>query len=108
MHRYDADTTGRVRMDYLHRLEQIYGDEINRITVDIQESTVNKERTKLQKRLIKLQKQVKECREYDENIAHLALERIEIDLDDGVKVNYDKVQTDRNGKKYQILAKVKL
>lgn len=108
MHRYDADTTGRVRMDYLHRLEQIYGDEINRITVDIQESTVNKERAKLQKRLIKLQKQVKECREYDENIAHLALERIEIDLDDGVKMNYDKVQTDRNGKKYQILAKVKL
>lgn len=108
MHRYDADTTGRVRMDYLHRLEQIYGDEINRITVDIQESTVNKERAKLQKRLIKLQKQAKECREYDENIAHLALERIEIDLDDGVKVNYDKVQTDRNGKKYQILAKVKL
>lgn len=108
MHRYDADTTGRVRMDYLHRLEQIYGDEINRITVDIQESTVNKERAKLQKRLIKLQKQVNECREYDENISHLALERIEIDLDDGVKVNYDKVQTDRNGKKYQILAKVKL
>ena len=58
--------------------------------------------------MIKLQKQAKECREYDENIAHLALERIEIDLDDGVKVNYDKVQTDRNGKKYQILAKVKL
>lgn len=37
----------------------------------------------------------------------MANERIAIDLDDGVKVNYEKVQTDRNGKKYQILAPIK-
>ena len=106
MHRYDADTTGRVRMDYLHRMEQIYGDEINRVTSDIQESTEAREKAKLQKRLSKLEKQVKECREYDESIGHLALERIAIDLDDGVKVNYEKVQTDRNGNIYKILGKI--
>ena len=106
MHRYDADTTGRVRMDYLHRMEQIYGDEINRVTSDIQESTEAREKAKLQKRLAKLEKQVKECREYDESIGHLALERIDIDLDDGVKVNYEKVQTDRNGNIYKILGKI--
>ena len=103
MHRYDADTTGRVRMDYLHRMEQIYGDEINRVTTDIQESTEAREKAKLQKRLAKLEKQVKECREYDEKIGHLALEHITIDLDDGVNVNYEKVQTDRSGNKYNIL-----
>ena len=107
MHRYDADTTGRVRMDYLHPMEQLYDEEINRVTTDIQESTDNREKAKLQKRLVKLEKQIKECQEYDENIAHLALERIDIDLDDGVKVNYEKVQTDRNGTKYQILSKFK-
>ncbi|MBO6245806.1 MAG: hypothetical protein J6N55_05935, partial [Anaerovibrio sp.] len=106
MHRYDADTTGRMRMDYLHRMEQIYGDEINRVTTDIHESTEAREKAKLQKRLSKLEKQVKECREYDESIGHLALERIAIDLDDGVKVNYEKVQTDRNGNIYKILGKI--
>lgn len=34
-------------------------------------------------------------------------EHIDIDLDDGVKVNYEKVQTDRNGKKFKILAPIK-
>ncbi|MGM9581959.1 MAG: BREX-1 system adenine-specific DNA-methyltransferase PglX [Anaerovibrio sp.] len=106
MHRYDADTTGRVRMDYLHRMEQTYGDEINRLTGDISEAADNREKARLQKRLLKLQKQAKECQDYDELIGHLALERIVIDLDDGVKANYEKVQTDRNGKKYQILGKI--
>lgn len=40
----------------------------------------------------KLQKQLKECREYDKKIAHLALSSIELDLDDGVKVNHRKIQ----------------
>lgn len=39
------------------------------------------------------------------NIAHLALARIPIDLDDGVKVNYEKVQT-VDGVKYPVLAKI--
>ena len=43
---------------------------------------------------------------YDQAIAHVANQRIEIDLDDGVKVNYEKVQTAKDGKKMQILAKI--
>lgn len=58
------------------------------------------------KRKEKLQKQIKECKDYDEKIAHLALARVSIDLDDGVKVNYEKVQTDTDGKFYQVLAKI--
>lgn len=50
-----------------------------------------REVTVTSKRREKLQKQLKECQEYDEKISHLALSRIEIDLDDGVKVNYEKV-----------------
>lgn len=50
-------------------------------------------------------KQIKETKDYDAKIAHLALSRIDIDLDDGVKVNYEKVQT-ADGKKMQILAKI--
>ena len=58
------------------------------------------------KRKEKLIKQLKETKEYDEKIAHLALSRIAIDLDDGVKVNYEKVQTAQDGKKLEILGKI--
>ena len=54
----------------------------------------------------KLVKQLKECKDYDDRLGHIALARIPIDLDDGVKVNYDKVQTGADGKKQAILAKI--
>ena len=60
-----------------------------------------------QKRKDKLTKQLKESKDYDAKIAHLALSRIDIDLDDGVKVNYEKVQTGQDGKKIEILAPIK-
>ena len=56
----------------------------------IDHSTNAREVAASTKRKEKLQKQLKECRDYDEMIAHLALSRNELDLDDGVKVNYDK------------------
>ena len=62
--------------------------------------------TQAEKRKEKLVKQLKETKEYDEKIAHLALSRIDIDLDDGVKVNYEKVQTGQDGKKLDILGKI--
>lgn len=71
----------------------------------IDKSENSKEISKAEKVKDKLMKQQKEAREYDEKIAHLALLRIDIDLDDGVKVNYEKVQT-ANGKKLDILAKI--
>lgn len=106
MHRYNADTIGNLRVDYLHRMERIYESEINRMQDTIDNSSNAREVTTATKRKEKLQKQLKECQEYDEKIGHLALSRIEIDLDDGVKVNYEKVQTANDGKKYQVLAKI--
>ena len=106
MHRYNVDTIGNLRVDYLHRMERIYESEINQMQDVIDNSDNAREATAASKRKEKLQKQLKECQEYDEKIGHLALSRIEIDLDDGVKVNYEKVQTARDGKKYQVLAKI--
>ncbi len=106
MHCYNADTIGNLRVDYLHRMERIYESEINRMQDTIDNSSNAREITAASKRKEKLQKQLKECQEYDEKIGHLALSRIEIDLDDGVKVNYEKVQTAKDGKKYQVLAKI--
>ena len=104
LHRYNADTIGNLRVDYLHRMQRIYESEINRMQDMIDNSTNAREVAASTKRKDKLQKQLKECREYDEKIGHLALSRIELDLDDGVKVNYRKVQTARDGKFYEVLA----
>lgn len=106
LHRYNPDTIGNLRVDYLHRMQRVYESEVNRMQDTIDHSSNAREVTAATKRKEKLQKQIKECREYDEKISHLALSRIEIDLDDGVKVNYEKIQTASDGKKYQVLAKI--
>ena len=105
MHRWNADTIGNVRVEYLHRIQRVYEKEIARMQEIIDNSHDNKEISNATKRKEKLQKQIKETKDYDAKIAHLALSRIDIDLDDGVKVNYEKVQT-ADGKKLQILAKI--
>ena len=104
LHRYTPDTIGKLRVDYLHRLQRVYASEIERMQDMIDNSKNQREVTASTKRKEKLQKQLKECREYDEKIAHLALARIELDLDDGVKVNYRKLQTASDGKLYEVLA----
>ena len=105
VHRYDENTIGNLRIDYLHRMERVYDNEIARMQDIIDNSKVAREVTQATKRREKLQKQLKECKEYDERIAHLALARTPIELDDGVKVNYEKVQT-VDGVKYPVLAKI--
>ena len=104
LHRYNADTIGNLRIDYLHRMQRIYESEISRMQDMIDHSTNGREVAQATKRREKLIKQLKECREYDEKLAHLALSRIELDLDDGVKVNYRKLQTANDGKFYEVLA----
>ena len=106
MHRWNADTVGNLRVEYLHRMQRIYEQEIRRMQETIDNGGDSREISKAAKRMDKLQKQLKETKDYDVMLAHIALSRIDIDLDDGVKVNYEKVQTGRDGKKMQILVKI--
>ena len=105
MHRYNADTSGQVRAEYLGKMEETYESEINRMQ-DIMDNGAGREVALAGKRKEKLQKQLHECREYDAVLGHIALASIDIDLDDGVKVNYVKVQTAKDGKLLPILAKI--
>ena len=105
MHRYNADTSGLVRADYLYKMEQVYESEIARMD-DAIANGASREVAQATKRKEKLVKQLKECKDYDDRLGHIALARIPIDLDDGVKVNYEKVQTGADGKKQAILAKI--
>lgn len=93
MHRYDENMVAKVRADYLHVLQRKYESEINRLDNDINSDILStKEKTAAKKRKEKIQKQLAECKQYDQVIAHVAHQRIAIDLDDGVKVNYQKFQ----------------
>ncbi|MCB2341109.1 BREX-1 system adenine-specific DNA-methyltransferase PglX [Clostridium estertheticum] len=93
MHRYNDQTVAKVRTDYLHTLQRKYEAEVQRqqLVVDSEEYTI-KDRTVAKKKIDRIAKQIEECREYDQVVAHLANEKISIDLDDGVKVNYEKFQ----------------
>lgn len=112
MHRYDADTVGRVRTDYLHRAQKYVETAMQSAQYTIDNATSSSEKSKATKAVTKYTKQLAEMKIYDEAIAHVANQRIEIDLDDGVKVNYAKfqgVEVAQEGKKalkVDLLAKI--
>lgn len=93
------------RADYLYKMEQVYESEIARMDDAIANGT-SREVAQATKRKEKLVKQLKECKDYDDRLGHIALARIPIDLDDGVKLNYEKVQTGVDGRKQEILVKL--
>ena len=102
MHRYDADTVGRVRTDYLHRAQKYVESAMQSAQYTIDNASSASEKSKATKAVTKYTKQLAEMKIYDEAIAHIANKRIEIDLDDGVKVNYEKfqgVEVTQEGKK---------
>ena len=113
MHRYDADTVGRVRIDYLHRAQKYVETAMQSAQYTIANATSSSEKSKATKAVTKYTKQLAEMKIYDEAIAHIANKRIEINLDDGVKVNYAKfqgVEVAQEGKKalkVDLLAKLK-
>jgi hypothetical protein len=92
MHRYDEYTVARVRIDYLHPLQRKYESEIKQLDMIIESSTSTREKAAARKKKEKILKQMRECLVYDQVIAHVANQRIKIDLDDGVAVNYAKFQ----------------
>ncbi|MEH6784353.1 MAG: BREX-1 system adenine-specific DNA-methyltransferase PglX [Alcanivorax jadensis] len=90
LHRYNAGTLSRMRMEYVVPLQSRMQSRIDNLDQDIQSSTSSAEQKRFQKQKDKLIKQLDELRRFDENLRHYADQRITLDLDDGVKVNYGK------------------
>ena len=113
MHRYNESTVAKLRTDYLHSLQRKYEAEILRLQTVAESTTLSaREKTQAKKKIDKINKKIEECKLYDQVVAHVANERISIDLDDGVKHNYGlfqgiKLPTD-SGKevKMDLLAKI--
>ena len=98
MHRYQPDLLARVRTDYVHQQQERYRAQVS-YAEDALATAEKGNRVKLEKRISKLNDQLREASEFEEKVHHLADQMIEIDLDDGVKVNYAKFQ--------DVLAKIK-
>ena len=88
MHRYQPDTIARIRTDYVHEQQSRYRTAV----ADIEQRLMGasgSEKVKLDKQKATLLAQITEIGEYEEKIHHLADQMIRIDLDDGVKKNYE-------------------
>ena len=97
--RYNENTVPKVRLDYLHRIQTTYEKLLSDVNYKLTTELSMNEKKEIQKRQTDLNAKLQEIKEYDEKIAHIANQRISIDLDDGVTVNYDKFK--------DILAKIK-
>lgn len=104
MHRYTPSTMATIRFEHLQEIQAKYQQEI----ADLENRLVNPnlsatDKKKLNAEKVSFEKKIDELREFDKRLAAIAAEEIEIDLDDGVKVNYEKFY--RGGK--GVLAKIK-
>ena len=88
MHRYQPDTLARMRTDYVHEQQARYRTAIADCEQRLQNAN-GSERVKLSKKLTTLMAQAEEIGKFEEKVHHLADMMIAIDLDDGVKHNYE-------------------
>ena len=89
LHRYQPDTIARIRTDYVHEQQARYRTAIEGLEKQVAAATSTSERVKLTKQLNKVQAQDTELHQYEEKVHALADQMIKIDLDDGVKHNYE-------------------
>ena len=98
MHRYQPDTIARIRTDYVHEQQARYRTAIEEMPSRIEKAT-GSDKVKLTKKMNTLKAQDEEIHSYEEKIHHLADQMISINLDDGVKHNYELFKS--------VLAKIK-
>lgn len=90
LHRYTEGTLARMRTEYVIPLTARLHSHGERLEEARANSTSAAETKRLEKELDQLHKQQAELAEFDEQLRHYADQRIRLDLDDGVKVNYGK------------------
>lgn len=92
IHRYEPLTVARMRADYLIHYQEMLENKKNFIERQLYaEDTTAKEKKNVEKELKDLDVLLKELREYANEVKHIAEQKISLDLDDGVNVNYEKL-----------------
>lgn len=92
MHRYVPDTVSIVLNDYLREFQtKLATEKALQETIEASATSSPAEKAKATKKLDTIRKTIKELEDYERDTLYpLATRQIEIDLDDGVKVNYPK------------------
>jgi type II restriction/modification system DNA methylase subunit YeeA len=93
LHRYRPDTVSVVLNDYLREFRtKLVAHRRHLEQVSISTAASAAEKTKALKEIENLRKAIDELESYEREVLYpLATEQVEIDLDDGVKVNYGKL-----------------
>ncbi|MDM1336772.1 BREX-1 system adenine-specific DNA-methyltransferase PglX [Acinetobacter pseudolwoffii] len=90
LHRYNESTLARMRTEYVMPLISKMTAMVNSLQSEIENSDSAAEIKRKEKELQNLHKQQAELSSFEEKLRHYADQRISLDLDDGVKVNYGK------------------
>jgi type II restriction/modification system DNA methylase subunit YeeA len=90
LHRYNESLLSRMRTEYVIPLQGKINARIEQLKDDVKAASSTAHRKKLEKEHDKLIRQRTELQAFDEKLRHYADQRISLDLDDGVKVNYGK------------------
>ena len=92
MHRYEPLTVARVRADYLIPYQEMLENKRKFIERQLSDDDISaKEKKNIEKQLKELDTLLKELREYANEVKHIAEQKIPLDLDDGVNINYEKL-----------------
>lgn len=89
LHRYNRDLIGTIRTNYIFSLQSKLDSELNSIDKELESNQVVKA-AELRRYSDLLRQQILELKNYEELIHNFADQRIDLDLDDGIKVNYQK------------------
>lgn len=92
MHRYTPDTVGLIRSVYLKKVQDAIEASLKNAEYAIANTESAVDRASNTRKRDKYIKQLAEIKPYYQALSHVAMQRIDIDLDDGVKVNYAKFQ----------------
>jgi len=88
LHRYSRDLLAKLRTDYVHEQQERYRTQLTHIAAALNTAS-GAERARLLKQQNRLTEQLREIGAFEEKVHHLADRNIAMDLDDGVKKNYE-------------------
>lgn len=109
IHRYTPNLIAKVRMDYSTPILQTYDKRRSEIEAQLKTTVAPSEYGRLNNELADLRSKIEELTEFDRILKNVADQKIELDLNDGVKVNYPKLSLAASGvkKDAQILEAIK-
>lgn len=109
IHRYTPNLIAKVRMDYSTPVLQTYERRRAEIETQLKTTIATAEYNRLNNELADLQNKIEELTDFDRILKNVADQKIELDLDDGVKANYPKLSLAASSvkKNAQILEAIK-